>query len=83
MPQIEVFGIDGLLVETGADRHEPAAERLGEREDVGSHAFGFAGEQGARPPETGLHLIDNKQCAEAVTQLRRRRQIARRRDMDS
>jgi hypothetical protein len=83
VPQVEVFRVHRLLVKTGADRHESAAERFGKREDVGCHSFRFAGEQGARPSKTGLHFVNDEQCAKAVTQLRRLRQIALGRDMDS
>ncbi len=82
VPQVEVLGVGGLGVEAGADRYQASAERLGKRENVGSHAFLLAGEQSPGPAEPGLDLIDNEQRAVPVAQVPGSGQIAGRRDTD-
>ena len=46
----------------GAHR-QPAAERLGQGDDVGLHAVGLVHEPGAGAADAGLHLVDGEQRA--------------------
>ena len=51
--------------EAGADR-KAAAQRLGDRHDVGRDPGPFIGEQPAGPPHAALHLVEDQQQAELV-----------------
>ena len=53
----------------GADR-EAAAERLGQRHDVGRHAEALVGEEIAGAAHAGLHLVEDQQQAVLVAELR-------------
>ena len=51
-----------------ADRHagtdrQPAAESLGERDDVGRDAVVLVGEKRSGAAHSGLHLVEHQQCA--------------------
>ena len=61
----------------GADR-EAAAERLGERHDVGRDAGALIGEQLAGAADAGLHLVEDQQQAVLVAELAQRPQELRR-----
>ena len=63
--------------EAGADR-KAAAERLGERHDVGRHAGALIGEQLAGAPDAGLHLVEHQQQAVLVAERAQRAQELRR-----
>src|ERR1019366_3675646 len=62
--------------EKGADRQEPAAERLAEDETVGTNAFVIAGEQGAGAAEARLHLVADEQHTVPRADLARPGEIA-------
>ena len=51
---------------------EAAAQRLGERHDVGRNAGTLVGEQLAGAPHAGLHLVEDQQQAMLVAQLAQR-----------
>ena len=54
--------------EAGADR-EAAAERLGDRHDIGRDVLPFVSEELAGPPHPALHLVVNEEQAELVGNL--------------
>ncbi len=83
VPQVEVLGVCGLGVETGTDRHQASAERLGKRENVRRDAFLLAGEQSPGPAEPGLDLVDNQQQAVSSAQVPGGGEVARRSDTDA
>ena len=60
----------------GADR-KAAAERLGERHDVGRDAGALIGEQLAGAAHAGLHLVEDQQKTVLVAQLAQRPQERR------
>ena len=61
----------------GADR-KTAAQRLGERHDVGRDAGTLIGEQLAGPPHAALHLVEDQQKAVLVAKLAQRLEKRRR-----
>ncbi len=60
----------------GAD-WKTAAERLGERHDVGRHAAALIAEQSAGPPHAALHLVEHQHKAVLVTKIAQRSQERR------
>ena len=68
------------LRDLGAGQHrtdrEPAAQRLGQRHDVGHHAILPVREQRAGAAHAGLDLVQHQQCAVVVAQLAHRAQEA-------
>ena len=65
--------------EAGAER-KSAAERLGERHDVGGDAGALVGEQLAGAADAGLHLVEDQQQAVLVAELAQRAQELGRHD---
>ncbi len=45
----------------GADRHQPASQRLGQEQNIRGDIFRFAGKQGAGPAQPGLDLVQDQQ----------------------
>src|SRR5450830_351995 len=62
---LEVFAVGVVSQQAGTDRHDPAAQGLGQQQAVGLHPF--AGKELAGAPEPGLHFVDDQQCAVAIT----------------
>ena len=52
----------------GSQRH-PIGDALRQRDDVGAHANVLEGKPGARPPEAGLHFVENEQRATRIAKL--------------
>ena len=78
---VEIAAPGLVAVETGADRHQAAAQRLGQQQHVRLHALGLRREQMAGAPQAGLDLVEHEQRAVAFAQGLGRRQITgRRRD---
>ena len=62
-----------------ANRHHAAAEGFCQTQDVRLYVLMLAGEHLARAPHTGLHFIEDHQCAELIAQLTHGGEIAWRR----
>ena len=65
-----------------ADR-EAATQCFGGTDDVGRNTVMLVGKQFARMPHTGLHFVQNQQCAVFVAQTARGLQIFLRRGQDA
>ena len=69
--------------DAGADRHHASPEAFAERHQVGSHAVVLAAEHLAAAPHPALDLVEDEESAVLVADLARRREVARRRDVDA